>query len=333
MEENVQMRTSAAKACFSRLGGALVLIAVITSALQVVLGVAVRVYTELTGVDLNSISWVMWVMTFVPLYVVGVPVGLTVLKKMPTDQGVSTPLGAGRFWTMMLICFPVMYVGNVVGNVMSSLLSGGTAVNGLVSYASDSSILKVLVMVVLAPLVEEYVYRKQLMDRCLRYGEKTAVVFSALTFALFHMNLFQFFYAFGLGLIFAYAYLKTRRLRYCVIMHMVINFIGSVVAPWVTSKLDWEVLSNLSSQTLNEATLAAVAPGLMLFLGYMLVFFVLVVVGLVLLIVKRKQVEFQPAPEELPREGRLKVVYGNAGVIVFIVLCAIVVVLNLLPIY
>lgn len=332
MEENLQMRTSAAKACFSRLGAALVLIAVITSALQVVLGVAAKVYMELTGVDLNSISWVMWAMTFVPLYAVGVPVGLTVLKGMSKDEGTPTPLGVGRFWTMLLICFPVMYVGNLVGTVLSSLLSGGTAVNGLESYALDNSIWKVLVMVVLAPLVEEYVFRKQLMDRCLRYGEKTAVVFSALTFGLFHMNLFQFFYAFGLGLIFAYVYLKTRRLRYCVAMHMAINFTGSVLAPWVVSQLDMDALSNLSSQTLDEATLAAIAPGLLLFLGYMLVYLALVVVGLVLLVVKRKQVEFHPAPEELPREGRLKVVYGNPGVIVFMVLCAIAVVSSLLPV-
>ena len=332
MEENLQMRTSAAKACFSRLGAALVLIAVITSALQVVLGVAAKVYMELTGVDLNSISWVMWAMTFVPLYAVGVPVGLTVLKGMSKDEGTPTPLGVGRFWTMLLICFPVMYVGNLVGTVLSSLLSGGTAVNGLESYALDNSIWKVLVMVVLAPLVEEYVFRKQLMDRCLRYGEKTAVVFSALTFGLFHMNLFQFFYAFGLGLIFAYVYLKTRRLRYCVAMHMIINFTGSVVAPWVVSQLDMDGLSNLSAQTLDEATLAAIAPGLLLFLGYMLVYLALVIVGLVLLMVKRKQIEFHPAPEELPREGRLKVVYGNPGVIVFMVLCAIAVVSSLLPV-
>ena len=58
-----------------------------------------------------------------------------------------------------------------------------------------------------------------------RYGEKTAIVFSALAFALFHMNLFQFFYAFGLGLIFGYVYTRTSRLRYSVLMHMLIDSI------------------------------------------------------------------------------------------------------------
>ena len=97
----------------------------------------------------------------------------------------------------------------------------------------------------------------------------------------------------------------------------------------MVSQLNVDALSNL--QTMDEATLAAVAPGLLLFLGYMLLYLVLVVVGLVLLVVKRKQVEFHPTAEELPREGRFGVVYGNVGMIVFLVLCAISVVLNLIP--
>lgn len=329
MEENVQTRMSQAKACFSHLGGALVLVAVITSAVQVLFSVAVGVILAITKVDITNVSWVIWVMTFVPLYVVGVPVGLTVLKKMPKDQAEPSALGPGRFWTLLLMCFPVMYVGNLVGNVLSMLLSGGSAENGLETFAFDTSILKVLVMVVLAPLIEEYVFRKQLIDRCVRYGEKTAVLFSGLTFGLFHMNLFQFFYAFGLGLMFAYVYLRTRRLRYCVAMHMVVNFMGSVVGPWVVSQLDLEALANLNTQTLDEATLRAIAPGLLLYLGYLLLQLVLVVVGLVLLVVNRKKMEFHATADELPREGRFGVVYGNVGMIVFFVLCAISVVLNL----
>lgn len=331
MEERVQMRMAQARACFSRLGGVLVLIAAIASMVQVLLYEAVKVYLTLTGVNLAENAWVMWGMMAIPTYIIAFPVGLLALKSMPSDHCEPKPLGAGRFWTLMLICFPVVYVGSVVGNLLSMLLSNGAAENGLETLAFDTSILKVLVMVVLAPLAEELIFRKQLIDRCVRYGEKTAVLFSGITFGLFHMNLFQFFYAFGLGLIFGYVYLRTRRLRYSVVMHMVVNFMGSVVAPWVVSQLDLEALANLNPQTLDEATLRAVAPGLLLYLGYLLLQLVLVVVGLVLLVVKRKQMEFHPTAEELPREGRFGVVYGNVGMIVFFVLCAISVVMNLLP--
>ena len=150
-----------------------------------------------------------------------------------------------------------------------------------------------------------------------------AMVFSALTFALFHMNLFQFFYAFGMGLIFAYVYLRTRRLRYPVLMHMIINFMGSVVPLWVVSNLDLDALSNLTPQNLDEEMLAAILPGLLIYLAYMLVQLVLVIAGLVIGIVMRKSFTLQPAPEELPREGRAKTVYGNAGFVLYAVLCAV----------
>ncbi len=332
MEENMQMRTAAAKACFSRLGGALVLIAALTAGVQVLLSFLAGVVLEILKVDVNSVPWLMWVLLFVPIYVVGFPVGLKVIKHMPVDQKEQVRLRPGEFFAILLMCFPVMYVGNVVGNVLSALLSGGAAENGLVTLATDSSLLKVLVMVVLAPLMEEYVFRKQLMDRCVRYGEKTAVVFSAITFGLFHMNLFQFFYAFGLGLIFAYVYLKTRRLRYSVAMHMVVNFMGSVAGPWVVSQLDFEALANLSTQTLDEATLMAILPGLLLYLGYTFLQLILVIVGLILILLRRKDVQFAPAAEELPREERTRVVYGNAGVVVFVVFCAISIVFSLLPV-
>lgn len=329
MEENMQMRISTAKACFNRLGGALVLIAVLTSAVQAMVAVVVGVVLTLMKVEMASVPWLTWVVTFAPIYVVGFPVGLAVIKHMPKDQKEPTPMSGKEFISVLLMCFPVMYVGNIVGNLLSALLSGGGAQNGLETLAMDNSLLKVLVMVVLAPLFEEYVFRKQIIDRCVRYGEKTAVVFSGVTFGLFHMNLFQFFYACGLGLIFAYVYLKTRRLRYCVAMHMVVNFMGSVVGPWVVSQVDLETLSNLSAQTLDEATLSAVAPGLMLYMGYLLFLLIVFIVGLVLLFLKREQVKFSPAEEELPQEGRMKVVYGNAGVVVFVVICVVSTVLSL----
>ena len=172
-------------------------------------------------------------------------------------------------------------------------------------------------------------YLKQLLDRCSQYGEKTAMVFSALTFALFHMNLFQFFYAFGMGLIFAYVYLRTRRLRYPVLMHMIINFMGSAVPLWVVSNLDLDALSNLNPQNLDQEMLAAILPGLLIYLVYVLVQLVLVIAGLVIGIVKRKSFTLQPTPEELPREGRVKTVYANVGFILFAILCAAVFLLTL----
>lgn len=323
MEEEKLVPMEEAKSQFKKLGWALFTLAVVTTLLQVLIGFVGGVLYAM-GTDIISNSWFMLLSSFVPLYLVGVPACLLVLRKIPVTAGAESRLGGGNFWALLLVCFPVLYIGNLIGTFLSALLSGGTAQNGVETLLGNQNPLTLVIVVILAPLVEEYVFRKKLLDRCWQYGEKTAMVFSALTFALFHMNLFQFFYAFGLGLILAYVYLRTRRLRYSVLLHMAVNFVGSAVPMWVMSQVDLETLSNLNPQAIDQETLAAVLPGAMLYVGYLLLLLVLVIVGLVVGIVKRKSFTLQPAPEELPREGRGKTVYGNVGFILFAVLCVVV---------
>lgn len=328
MDEENLVPVEKAKSCFGRLGWALFAYAMIVMLLQVV-AVIIGKVLFLIGIDVLSSSWFLWAASFIPQYLVGVPLFLLILHKMPVVAQSQSKLGGGNFWALLLMCFPVMFIGNLIGTFLSGLLSGGTAQNVVETYVFEGGLINLFTAVVLAPLVEEYVFRKQLLDRCSQYGEKTAMVFSALTFGLFHMNLFQFFYAFGMGLIFAYVYLRTRRLRYPVLMHMVINFMGSVVPLWVVSNLDLETLANLNPQNLDQETLAAILPGLLIYLAYVVVQLVLVIAGVVIGIVMRKSFSLQPAPEELPREGRTKTVYANVGFVLYAVVCAAVFLLTL----
>lgn len=328
MEQNAQEMVSTAKRCYTVLGIALFAMAVLTFLVQMALGVAAQLWDTMELEFVRS-TWFSWLVTFVPLYLVGIPIGLLILHRVPTVTHAKVKLGGKNFWVLLLMCFPMMYFGNLIGTLLSMVLSGGSAQNGLLNYAMDTSLLKILVMVVLAPLVEEYVFRKQIIDRCVRYGEKTAIFFSAITFGLFHMNLFQFFYAFGMGLIFAYAYTRTRSLRYPVIMHMIINFMGGVVAPWVLSHVDLEALANMNPQTMDEAALVNMLPGVLLLLGYGALQLGLAITGLVLLIVKGRKLVFLPAEEELPKAHRLGVVYGNVGFLLFTAFCVVIFGINL----
>lgn len=328
MDEENLVSVEKAKSCFRGLGWALFGYAIIITLLQFVAGMIGGVLLVM-GMDVVNNPWFLWAATFIPQYLVGVPLFLLFLSKMPVVEQSQSKLGGGNFWALLLISFPVMFFGNLIGSFLSGLLSGGTAQNVVDTLVSGGNPLILFTVVILAPLVEEFIFRKQLLDRCSQYGEKTAMVFSALTFALFHMNLFQFFYAFGMGLIFAYVYLRTRRLRYPVLMHMMINFMGSVVPLWVVSNLDLDALANLNPQNLDQETLAAILPGLLIYLVYVLVQLVLVIAGLVIGIVKRKSFTLQPTTEELPREGRVKTVYANVGFILFAILCVAVFLLTL----
>lgn len=319
------METLSPKKSFSRLGLALFVVLAVTTLLQLLFSVLANL---LTGGELPS--WAVWLGNFLPLYAVAIPIGVAVMKKVPVRPAEASALGTGRFFRVLVVCFPIMYIGNLIGTLLSSLLSGGQASNPLVTMTgSGESWLRLLVIPVLAPLFEEFLFRRQLIGRCVKYGEKTAMVYSALCFALFHMNLFQFFYAFGLGLVFAYVYIRTRRLRYSVILHMIVNFIGSVLAPWLLEKSNYAALTQ--ADPADAAQLAgAVTPWTVVFMLYALALVALSVIGIVILVKSRRKLVFLPAEEELEPQDRFRTMYLNAGFILFFLLCAAVIVVNLL---
>lgn len=316
------------KRSYSRIGWALFAIAAATTVLQFLVSTLWYIFT--LGTPVAEAEWATWILTFAPMYLIAVPIGLAIMRTVPAEPGNTEKLGAKRFWTLMLICMPIMYAGNIIGTILSLILSGGTAENMLLDLISGNPVYTLLFAVLAAPILEEYIFRKQIIDRLGKYGEKTAILLSALTFGLFHMNLFQFFYAFGLGAIFAYIYVRTRSLRYPVFMHMIINFQGSILAPWVLEQLNPEVLEQLTAGTLDFQLLADSLPGLLIYMAYSSVIMLAVIVGLILLIVNRKKREFHPAPQELPAKDSMGIACRSAGMIVFGVFCLIMIVLSLL---
>ena len=241
-----------AKKDFSRLGFSLLGFFAVISLLQFGAGYL------LARPGMPESPLLQWTLGYiVPLYVIGVPVALLLMRGVPAERIEAQKLSGKQFFLFLLMCFPIMYGGNLIGTLLSAMFSSGSAENPLTGVVMDSSWIQVIVLAVLAPLFEEFIFRKQLIDRIGRYGEKTAIFFSGLTFGLFHGNLYQFFYAFGLGLLFAYIYTRTRKLRYSVILHMCINFLGSVVAPWILKQSDMsgvEALWRLPGRALDRGS-------------------------------------------------------------------------------
>lgn len=317
---------------FSRIGWALSVILVVSSLLQ---GLWFAVPEMILGAKnwFTASTFGKWIGTFAPIYLIGVPLGLLILKELPADAPQSGKLGGKNFITFLLIAFCLMYGGNIIGTVLSAILSDSTAENPLTDYAMDTSPLKIVVMVILAPLIEEYVFRKQIIDRTRKYGEKLAVFLSALTFGLFHLNLFQFFYAFALGGLFAYIYLRTGRLRYPVLLHGVVNFLGSVVAPFMLSLVDMEALAQMDVNATAEQIIEQygyMLPGLLVIMLYAMVLVGLAITGLVLLILKCRKLVWQTADAQLTKRTTVKTAYLNAGMIVYILLCVSLIILSLL---
>lgn len=313
---------------FSNIGLALFTIGIVTTVLQFFFSILWTVCTLRT--PLANTEWAMWLVTFAPMYLIAVPIGLAIMRTVPADHHRPAKLGAKRFWMLMLMCMPVMYIGNIIGNVLSLVLSAGTAENALLNYIDGNPLLTVLFAVIIAPIAEEYIFRKQIIDRLSRYSEKTAVLVSALTFGLFHMNLFQFFYAFGLGILFAYVYVRTHSVRYPIFMHMLINFQGSVIAPWIMKQLDPEFMDSLLTGHLDVTLLGESLPGLLIYMTYSALLMLGVVGGLALLIINWKKRQLSPVSQEMSSKEITKAAFCNVGMILFSVFCVIMILFSLL---
>lgn len=315
---------------FSAMGFAVFLALAVAGGLQV----ALALWTRAAAPWLLETGWAVWLMSFLPQNLVAFPLALLLLRRVPKGAPrTAEPMRPGRFLGVIPICFFLMYVGNIVGVAVTGLLGslvGSPVVNPLESYAmSDSLPLKLLFLVILPPLYEELIFRRTLIDRMQPYGEKLAVVTSALMFGLFHGNLSQFFYAFALGLVFGWIYLRTGRLRWTVALHMLVNFLGGLLAPMLVERAGLDQLEQLDLGSLSESAQAlsgSSGPWLALFGLYVLLMLLLCLAGLVLLIVRARRVRFDPAELELPREKRFSVVWCNPGMLLlllaFVALCA-----------
>ncbi|WP_161522193.1 CPBP family intramembrane glutamic endopeptidase [Bifidobacterium aemilianum] len=266
-----------------------------------------------------------------PLYFVAMPLTLLIFNMIPVLPTRKMGLKPTSFIMLLLSCFPIMSIGNIIGQILSALLSGGEATNSLDELLGADPVTIVVVTVILAPIFEEWIFRKQLIDHLRRYGEKPAIVFSALMFGLFHGNLYQFFYAFGIGLVLGYVYMRTSRLRYSIAMHMIVNLLGGAVPSILMMGLGDRASDQLSSMDPQQVQQAFQAhPVLSVsFLAFECCMVAVFFAGLVIMIVNRRKLVFFTTPEELPRSVVPQTIFLNVGSIIFMVLCLLVMVLAL----
>lgn len=318
---------------FSRIGASLCLMVVIWYALATVLEGAL--YAAVGGKG-EAPNWVTYVGSGVPLYLIAMPIAVMLMGKSTVIETRKFDMKPGLFFKLLLMCLPMMWAGSVFGSMLSMALSNGEATDRVADLAMQTNIWNVVFLVIVGPVFEEWLFRKQLIDHTRKYGEKTAILLSGLAFGLFHMNLFQFFYAFLLGLMFGYAYTRTSKLRYSTAMHMIINFNGGVLAPWVLTRVDLDQLEKVSEAAENgnaaamEQWASQNVEGLAIMLVYFVLYGAVILAGFVLLIRNFKRFEFYTAPEELPRGTRAKTVCGNVGMIMFIMVTCMLTAVNLL---
>ena len=316
-----------AKKAYKQVGKGILVFAASSIIAQIILILINYAVTGSKDVTYNNLYD--WLLTFIPIYMVGFPLGYYVLQHLPVSKAKPKKFGIKKLIVLFLECEFIMYIGNIIGTGLSFVFSFGKATNPVLDLMTGDVLLRMIVVSIVAPIIEELFFRKILMDRVLKFGEKTAIIFSAFTFAMFHMNLYQMFYAFGVGLIFAYIYAKTRNVKYTIGFHIIINFFGGVIAPLIVSNVNIEALNNL--HLLSEQELVKTLISASILLIYAFIKLVLVIIGAILLAKNSKTITFKKAL--ITKENEIKIPYFNIYYGLFFGICVIFTIMSLFSLH
>lgn len=253
-------------------------------------------------------DWYVWALNAFAIVGVGFPIYFMLMKKIPdSNRGEVVKMKPSRFLLIFFICAAAMYITNFMSSILTiaiAYLKGDTELLNPAAEAilNSNYYISLIYASIIAPIIEELIFRKVLLDKLRRYGDIPAILLTGLAFGLFHMNLPQFFYAAVLGFIFAYVTIRTNTVKYAIILHMMINFIGTAVTPLVTSG------NIIGSLFIVLWVLTAVS------------------IGTVFFIVNIKNIRLEKSVPLLKKSEYLL----NTGSILYIVACLVVIVINTL---
>lgn len=269
--------------------------------------------------------------SMLPTYAIAFPLTSLLIRQVPGVQMKKHNMKPTQLLGAFAISYALMYLSNLAGQFFTNIIGiikGSPVDDAIADLVSELNPLTALfVMVLLAPALEEWIFRKLLVDRTIRYGEGTAIFLSGLMFGLFHGNLNQFVYTFLVGAFWAFIYVKTGRLRYTIYLHMALNFMGSVGSLFFLDAIS--TLEGGSSAMNGFHFLLGMLLPLAIVIPYLIVVFGLVISGIVLLVTNWKRFRLIPAELFIPKEKRFSVIFLNAGMILYVLFWIIQIILQL----
>lgn len=168
------------------------------------------------------------------LYCFALPFVWLVLRTIPTQTPTVSgqeKMGVGRLLLYFLIGYFIISVFAYLGvfiNYLITLILPDYDTASLFDMSGVSTWAYLLYGVIIAPVMEELLFRWLPYKKLARYGEGSYVFYTAIAFGLFHENLDQFFFAMAIGVLYAAITYRTGKMRYSVILHMLNNLIASL---------------------------------------------------------------------------------------------------------
>lgn len=323
--------TSAARGMkrqYNRIGWALVTVVFVWQVLMLLVGIVMSVIELTTGLAMVDAYYRYLLLINEAALAVGILAGAQVLRGIPCHAPEKRPFSVGQFIILLCICYAASIAGNLVGNLVLGIwnaLTGRSVGSEVTEILTETNpIVNLLAVGIMAPVLEELLMRKLVIDRTRVYGERVCILTSAALFALFHMNFSQMFYAFGVGLLLAYLYCRSGKIWLCMLLHAIFNCISGVLRAEILTRFTkiFEPLANLTEEELAEKLPELVQNhGLFILLAafYFIAIFAMVIAGIVLLIVKARQFRPEPGEVTLSAKSRRTAILKNPGMIAAVI--------------
>ncbi len=135
------------------------------------------------------------------------------------------------FWlAVLLTAMGWSILGSELSNVISLALPPPEWVVDMFSGLQSAGLTSFLLLVVIAPVTEEFLFRGAILQGFLRrYSARKAILVSAVFFGAVHMNPWQFGPAVVLGIIYGWWCLRTNSLGPALVGHALNNAMGLIV--------------------------------------------------------------------------------------------------------
>lgn len=307
-----------ARHCFSILGCAVLLLLAGQLAVSLLVDKCMPLFFPAGGYP----TWLPLLIAYLAFFGIVFPLAALLLRRLPAAAPEKGSIRARHFFAFLPILFLCSFVGSQLSQWLVALLADAFGLqtgSALGTLLLTHPLVMVFILLVAAPLCEEWFFRKLLLDRACIYGEKLAIFVSALLFAFYHTSIYQFFYAFFVGLIFGYLYLRTGRLWVTALMHAVFNLL-CIILPYVMLRFGI-FAAFMEAETVDEqiAVILANPVGAAVACVYGFICLGLLIGGCLLLGKYRKKVFFKPAACPLPPDTEGAAAFVNVGML----LCSI----------
>ena len=312
-----------ARHCFSILGCAVLLLLAGQLAVRLLVDKCMPLFFPAGGYP----TWLPLLIAYLAFFGIVFPLAALLLRRLPAAAPEKGNIRAQHFFAFLPILFLCSFVGSQLSQWLVALLADAFGLqtgSALGTLLLTHPLVMVFVLLVAAPLCEEWFFRKLLLDRARIYGEKLAIFVSALLFAFYHTSIYQFFYAFFVGLIFGYLYLRTGRLWVTALMHAIYNLV-CIILPYVM--LRFGIFGAfMEAETVDEqiAVILANPVGAAVACVYGFICLGLLIGGCLLLGKYRKKVFFKPAACPLPPDTEGAAAFVNVGMLLCIIVSVLI---------